>query len=97
MADIIEERAGGLISIIIGCMPRGMEVVALESMEKPVQYAAFLDVGLGQCGGGQRQQGYNLFEREDWSGVGKETTENQKSLLGTTFGMSNYEQGEMER
>ena len=89
VAGLITERAAGILADIIGCMLRGMDVVAVESMEKLVTYAAFVDGDLGlEVEEGNANRAYNLFENKDWSGVDEEVQEQQKSLLKTAFGMS---------
>lgn len=89
VAGLITERAAGILADIIGCMLRGMDVVAVESMEKLVQYAAFVDGDLGlEVEEANANRAFGLFESKDWSGVDEETMEQQKSLLKTALGMS---------
>ncbi|KAL7547372.1 hypothetical protein ACHAWF_013551 [Thalassiosira exigua] len=89
VAGLIQERANGILADIVGCMLRGMDVVAVESMEKLVQYAAFVDGDLGlEVEEGNANKAYNLFESKDWSGVEEEEVERQKALLKTALGMS---------
>jgi hypothetical protein len=89
VAGLIQERANGILADIIGCMLRGMDVVAVESMEKLVQYAAFVDGDLGlKVEESNANRAFNLFESKDWTGVDEETVSKQKSLLKTAFGMS---------
>mmetsp|Transcript_7290 Transcript_7290/g.11703 ORF Transcript_7290/g.11703 Transcript_7290/m.11703 type:complete len:798 (-) Transcript_7290:72-2465(-) len=89
VAKLIQERANGILVDIIGCMLRGMDVVAVESMEKLVQYAAFVDGDLGlELEESNANKAFNLFENKDWSGVDEETIEKQKALLKIAFGMS---------
>ncbi len=89
VAGLIQERANGILADIIGCMLRGMDVVAVESMEKLVQYAAFVDGDLGlEVEESNANRAFNLFESKDWTGVDEETIGKQKSLLRTAFGMS---------
>ncbi len=88
IAGLIQERANGILVDIIGCMLRGMESVAVESMEKLVQYAAFVDGDLGlEVEEANANKAVNLFESKDWSGVDEDVAEKQKSLLKTAFGM----------
>lgn len=88
VAGLIQERANGILADIIGCMLRGMDVVAVESMEKLVQYAAFVDGDLGLVvEESNANRAYNLFESKDWTNVDEETIARQKSLLRTAFGL----------
>jgi hypothetical protein len=90
VAGLIQERSNGILADIIGCMLRGMDAVAVESMEKLVQYAAFVDGDLGLIvEESNANRAFSLFENKDWAGVDEETIEKQKSLLKTAFGMSN--------
>ncbi|KAL7533976.1 hypothetical protein ACHAXR_009678 [Thalassiosira sp. AJA248-18] len=89
VAGLITERAAGILADIVGCMLRGYDVVAVESMEKLVQYAAFVDGDLGlEVEESNANRAFNLFESKDWSGVDGEKMEYQKSLLKTAFGMN---------
>ena len=89
VAKLITERANGLLVDIIGCMLRGMDVVAVQSMEKLVQYAAFVDGDLGLVvEESNANRAFNLFESKDWGSVDEEDVRRQKSLLRTAFGMS---------
>jgi hypothetical protein len=89
VAKLITERANGLLVDIIGCMLRGMDVVAVQSMEKLVQYAAFVDGDLGLVvEESNANRAFNLFESKDWGSVDEEAVRRQKSLLRTAFGMS---------
>ena len=89
IAGLIQERANGILADIIGCMLRGMDVIAVESMEKLVQYAAFVDGDLGlEVEESNANRAFNLFESKDWSGVDEEKAERQKELLKIAFGMS---------
>jgi len=89
VAGLITERANGILADIVGCMLRGMDAVAVESMEKLVQYAAFVDGNLGlNVEESNANKAFNLFESKDWTGVDTEVVEKQKSLLKTAFGMS---------
>jgi len=88
VAGLITDRAAGILADIIGCMLRGMDVIAVQSMEKLVQYAAFVDGDLGlEVEEANANRAFNLFESKDWSGVDEETIEKQKKLLKVTFGM----------
>ena len=89
IAGLIQERAKGILSDIVGCMLRGMDAFAVESMEKLVQYAAFTDGDLGlEVEEANANRAYNLFESKDWSGVDEEKVEEQKRLIRAAFGMS---------
>jgi len=89
VAGLIQERANGILADVIGCMLRGMEVVAVESMEKLVQYAAFVDGDLGlDVEESNANRACNLFESKDWSGVDEEAKEEQISLLKKALGIS---------
>mmetsp|Transcript_16231 Transcript_16231/g.30655 ORF Transcript_16231/g.30655 Transcript_16231/m.30655 type:complete len:1185 (-) Transcript_16231:63-3617(-) len=89
VAGLITERANGILADIVGCMLRGMDAVAVESMEKLVQYAAFVDGDLGlNVEESNANKAFNLFESKDWTGVDTKVVEKQKSLLKTAFGMS---------
>lgn len=89
VAGLIQERANGILADIIGCMLRGMDVVAVGSMDTLVQYAAFVDGDLGlDVEEGNANRAYNLYANKDWSGVDEEKVEEQKSLLKKAFGMS---------
>lgn len=91
VAGLIQERANGILADVIGCMLRGMDVVAVESMEKLVSYAAFVGGDLGlEVEEANANRAYNLFENKDWSGVDEEKMEEQKALLRTAFGMSDW-------
>ena len=90
VAGLIQERANGILADIIGCMLRGMDVMAVKSMEKLVQYAAFVDGDLGlEVEESNANRAFNLFENKDWAGIDEEKIASQKSLLRTAFGMSN--------
>jgi hypothetical protein len=90
VAGLIQERANGILADIIGCMLRGMDVMAVQSMEKLVQYAAFVDGDLGlEVEESNANRAFNLFENKDWAGIDEEKIASQKSLLRTAFGMSN--------
>lgn len=89
IAGLITERAKGLLADTIGCMLRGFAPAAVESMEKLVQYAAFVDGDLGlEVEESNANRAYNLFESKDWSGVDEEAVEKQKALLKVALGMS---------
>eukprot|EP00578_Thalassiosira_sp_NH16_P017686 CAMPEP_0181123232 /NCGR_PEP_ID=MMETSP1071-20121207/25776_1 /TAXON_ID=35127 /ORGANISM="Thalassiosira sp., Strain NH16" /LENGTH=1197 /DNA_ID=CAMNT_0023208333 /DNA_START=215 /DNA_END=3808 /DNA_ORIENTATION=- len=89
VAGLITDRANGILADIIGCMMRGKDVMSVESMEKLVQYAAFVDGDLGlQVEEANANRAYNLFESKDWSGVDEADVERQKELLKIAFGMS---------
>ena len=89
VAGLIQERSNGILADIIGCMLRGMDAVAVQSMEKLVQYAAFVDGDLGLIvEESNANKAFSLFENKDWAGVDEETIEKQKSLLKTAFGIS---------
>lgn len=88
IAGLISERANGILADIVGCMLRGMEAVAVESMEKLVQYAAFVDGDLGlEVEEANANRAYNLFENKDWSAVDAEEVERQKALLKVALGV----------
>lgn len=88
VSGLIIDRGAGILADVIGCMLRGMDVIAVQSMEKLVQYAAFVDGDLGlEVEEGNANKAYNLFESKDWSGVDEEVMEKQKALLRVTFGM----------
>jgi len=89
VAGLIQERANGILVDIIGCMLRGMDNVAVESMEKLVQYAAFVDGDLGlDVEESNANRAFNMFANKDWTGVDEDVVEKQQSLLKTAFGMS---------
>jgi len=89
IAGLIQERSKSILSDVIGCMLRGMDLAAVDSMERLVQYAAFVDGDLGlEVEESNANRAYNLFESKDWSGVDEEEAEKQKSLIRTAFGMS---------
>lgn len=89
VAGLIQERANGILVDIIGCMLRGMDVMAVQSMEKLVQYAAFVDGDLGlEVEESNANRAFNLFENKDWSDVDEEKVKKSKSLLKKSFGMT---------
>lgn len=89
IAGLITDRAKGILADVIGCMLRGMDAVAVESLNTLVQYAAFVDGDLGlEVEESNANRAYNLFESKDWSGVDEEKIEYQKQLLKTALGMS---------
>lgn len=89
VAGLIQERASGILVDIIGCLLRGMDAIAVESMDKLVQYAAFVDGDLGLIvEESNANKAFGLFENKDWTGVDEETIEKQKSLLKKALGMS---------
>jgi hypothetical protein len=89
ISTLITERANGILADIIGCMLRGMDAVAVESMEALVQYAAFVDGDLGfEVEEANANRAYNMFENKDWSGVDEEEVERQKALLRKALGVT---------
>lgn len=89
IATLIQERANGVLADVVGCMLRGMDAVAVESMEVLVQYAAFVDGDLGfEVEESNANKAYNMFENKDWSGVDEEEVERQKALLKKALGVS---------
>ena len=54
-------------------MLRGMDVMAVQSMEKLVQYAAFVDEDLGlEMEESNANRAFHLFESKDWAGIDEE-------------------------
>ena len=89
ISTLITDRANGILADIVGCMLRGMDAVAVESMDALVQYAAFVDGDLGfEVEEANANKAYNMFANKDWSGVDEEEAERQKSLLKKALGVT---------
>mmetsp|Transcript_34618 Transcript_34618/g.82695 ORF Transcript_34618/g.82695 Transcript_34618/m.82695 type:complete len:1212 (-) Transcript_34618:75-3710(-) len=82
VSGLIQDRSNGILADIVGCMLRGNMVVAVESMERLVQYAAFVDGDLGlEISEENANKAFNLFDSKDWTGVDEDTMEYQKTML----------------
>merc|ERR1712232_995982 len=82
VTGLIQDRSNGILADIVGCMLRGNMVEAVESMERLVQYAAFVDGDLGlEISEDNANKAFNLFDSKDWTGVDEETMEYQKTML----------------
>jgi len=92
ISSLIRDRATGIMGDVVGCMLRGIAPMAVTSMEKLVQYAAFVDGDLGlEMEEGNAIRAVGLFESKDWTGANEETREGQVLLLKKAFGMKNVD------
>ncbi|KAL3795270.1 hypothetical protein HJC23_008355 [Cyclotella cryptica] len=88
IANLIIDRAALLYVGVRSAMLRGLDVDALENIEKLIQYARFVDGELGlKVAEKDAWQAFTIYDNSDFTGLDEDTVKERKRLLKKVVGL----------
>jgi hypothetical protein len=88
IANLITDRAALLYVGVRSAMLRGLDIDALENIQKLIQYARFVDGELGlKVAEKDAWQAFTIYDNSDFTGLDEETVKERKRLLKKVVGL----------
>jgi hypothetical protein len=88
IANLITDRAALLYVGVRSAMLRGLDVDALENIQKLIQYGRFVDGELGlKVAEKDAWQAFTIYDNSDFTGLDEEAVKERKRLLKKVVGL----------